>query len=80
MVENVENLILEHLRAVRSDIAALREDTREIKARLVRIESGTAGLRRDQASDAETIAHLQAQLDRLREDIDRINRRLDITE
>jgi hypothetical protein len=39
MAENVENLILEHLRAVRSDIAALREDTREIKTRLIRIEA-----------------------------------------
>lgn len=57
-----------------------REDTREIKTRLVRIEGSTAGLRREQASDAETIAHLQAQLDRLREDIDRISRRLEIAE
>ena len=34
MTESVENLILEHLRAIRADVAAVREDVREIKQRL----------------------------------------------
>jgi len=47
MPENVEGLILEHLRSMRSDIAGIREDVREIKSRLSSLEQGIAGLRRD---------------------------------
>lgn len=34
MTDNVENLILEHLRAIRADIGGIKEDVREIKQRL----------------------------------------------
>ena len=47
MTENVENLILEHLRAIRADIAAVKDDVREIKQRLTSLEAAVAGLRRD---------------------------------
>ncbi|MDK9721636.1 MAG: hypothetical protein OEL53_10685 [Rhodospirillales bacterium] len=77
---DVENLVLEHLRAIRADVGVLREDTREVKLRLNELQASTAGMRRDQALDAETSAHLQAQFDRLREDVDRIKRRLDLAE
>jgi hypothetical protein len=49
MTDNVENLILEHLRLIRSEIASVKDDTREIKQRLTRLESSTDGLRRDKA-------------------------------
>ena len=45
MTESVENLILEHLRAIRADVAAVREDVREIKQRLSSLEAAIAGLR-----------------------------------
>ncbi|MBI5121774.1 MAG: hypothetical protein HZA67_12275 [Rhodospirillales bacterium] len=77
---DVENLVLEHLRAIRADVGVLREDTREVKLRLNELQASTAGMRRDQALDAEVSAHLQAQFDRLREDVDRIKRRLDLAE
>ena len=44
MTDNIENLVLEQLRAIRADIASVKEDTREIKSRLVIVESGIAGL------------------------------------
>ena len=47
MTENIENLVLEQLRAIRADIASVKEDTREIKSRLIMAESGIASLRRD---------------------------------
>ncbi len=50
MTENVENLVLEHLRAIRADVTALREDSREIKQRLTSVESGIASIRRDNAA------------------------------
>ena len=45
MTESVENVILEHLRAIRADVAAVREDVREIKQRLSSLEAAIAGLR-----------------------------------
>ena len=50
MTENVENLILEHLRAIRADVAAVKDDVREIKQRLTSLEATVAGLRRDSAN------------------------------
>ena len=47
MPENVDNLILEHLRAMRSDITALRDDTREVKSRLTSLETAVSAMRRD---------------------------------
>jgi hypothetical protein len=47
MTENIENLVDERLRALRGDIASVKEDAREIKTRLTGDESGIASLRRD---------------------------------
>ncbi len=47
MTDNVENLILEHLRAIRADIGGIKDDVREIKQRLTTLEAAVAGLRRD---------------------------------
>ncbi len=38
MTDNVENIILEHLRAIRSDVGNIRADVAEIKLRLGSIE------------------------------------------
>jgi ubiquinone biosynthesis protein UbiJ len=61
-------------------IAALREDNSDIKQRLTALERGMAAMRRDIAGDAETTAHIQAQLDRLGQRVGRIETRLDIVE
>jgi len=53
MSENIENLVLEQLRALRSDILSFRSenqsDLSEIKHRLSRVESGIAGMRGENA-------------------------------
>ena len=72
MTENVENLILEHLRAIRAAVDALKEDNTFIKARLASIEQQVAGLHTD-------VANMNARLDSLERRIDRIERRLEIT-
>jgi chromosome segregation ATPase len=72
------NLVLEHLRAMRADLSEIRDAQREHGHRLYRMETDLTGLRRDQANDAEGVAHVNARLDRLREDVDRIRRRLDL--
>jgi len=78
MSEQPINLVLEHLRAIRGDLTALREDLREVKIQQGDMARSLAAIRRDQANDAEIAAHTQVRLDRLAEEVDRIKRRLDL--
>lgn len=80
MTDDPDNLVLEILRAIWGDIAGIRSDIRDIKTRQTDMSRTIAGIRRDQADDAEVSAHVQARLDRLQEEVDRINRRLDIVD
>ena len=80
MTDDPDNLVLEILRAIRGDIAGIRSDIRDIKTRQTDMSRTIAGIRRDQADDAEVSAHVQARLDRLQEEVDRIKRRLDIAD
>ncbi|MDS4039640.1 MAG: hypothetical protein RKP20_00475 [Candidatus Competibacter sp.] len=56
MTDDVENLILEHLRAIRSDIGGIKDDVREIRQRLTSLEATVAGLRRDSAKTPTCMA------------------------
>lgn len=78
VTENIENLILEHLRTIRTEVAAVKEDTREIKQRLTSLEAAVAGLRRDSAHLYGDMADQHARYDRLAERVERIERRLDL--
>lgn len=57
-MENVENIVIEHLKGLRSDIAGMRSDMhadfKDVKARLNHLEATLAGVRRDGALAAET--------------------------
>ena len=83
MSDNIENLVLEHLRGLRNQIEALQVETRadfqEVKHRLTGVESGIAGLRRDSLSTQEDVYRQQAAIDRINERIQRIEKRLDLT-
>jgi septal ring factor EnvC (AmiA/AmiB activator) len=78
MTEQTENLILEHLRAMRADIGAIKDDVREIKSRLTSLEAAVAGLRRDSANLFGDVVESHVRHDRLVERIERIERRLDL--
>lgn len=77
---DIDNLVLEHLRALRTEVAGLRDDVRDIKHRQTDMARQLAALRREQAGDAENVAHVEARLDRFGERLERIERRLDIVE
>jgi chromosome segregation ATPase len=62
----VENLFLDHLHHMRSAIDGLREDMREVKARLGILES--------------QYASMSIRLDRLDARVERIERRLDLAD
>lgn len=76
MTENTENLILEHLRAIRADIGAIKDDIRKIKSRLTSLEAAVAGLRRDSANLFGDVVETHARYDRLVERIERVEQRL----
>ncbi len=80
MADDINNLVLEHLRAVRADMRDMREILREQGSRLTRIEVGLAGLRRDQGADAEGVAEMGLRLDRLADKVQRIEHRLDLAD
>jgi predicted nucleic acid-binding Zn-ribbon protein len=62
----VENLILDHLRHMRSAIDGVREDMREVKTRLGILEN--------------QYASMSSRLDRLDARVERIERRLDLAD
>ncbi len=66
-------LILEHLRALRTDVAAMRDDVREVKSRLTRVERSIAAMYADKAE-------LNDRHDRIVRRIERIERRLELTD
>ena len=80
MAEDPESLVLVYLRRIDTKVDAMAQDIRELKERVSSLEVAIASVRRDIAVLAETDARLQGAVDRLREDVSRIQRRLDLTE
>lgn len=70
-MESVDNLIIEHLRAMRADIASIKDDVREIKTRITHVEAGIASLKRDNAHQYDESAAANARFDRLAERIEK---------
>lgn len=79
MSENVDNLILEHLRGMRSSQDRMEHELREIKNRITSVEAGVAGVRRDAAHDNDKIVQQQIGLDQLNERIERLEKRLELS-
>ena len=47
MVDQTDNLVLEHLRALRAGQDRIEDEIKEVKRRLTSVESGIIGLRCD---------------------------------
>jgi uncharacterized protein (DUF885 family) len=78
MSDNIENLILEHLRAIRGDIHDVKQDTEWMRSRISAMESTMARLTRDQAHEFEERISMLHQYDRIVDRIDKIEKRLEI--
>ena len=78
MAEDVSNLILEHLRTMRTDLAALVEHAGRVEQRLGALEGHIASLRKDIALLHEDFAGLSVRHDKLAGRVGRIERRLEI--
>lgn len=78
MSDSVDNLVLEHLKKIQGELSAARERDAEILSRLAQLETAIARLTRDGADQfAETISDRHS-VDKLRERIERIERRLEL--
>jgi len=71
MADEPRGLVLEHLRSMRGDIAAMREDLRESKARQAAVEDMFSFL-------VSAITRIQHSLDRLTDRVERIEKRLNL--
>lgn len=84
MSNEVDNRVLEHLRLLRSEIRDMRTDMQngfhDLKERMIRLESGLLRVKRDALGVEETLAIQQAAQDRLVERIERIERRLELSD
>lgn len=79
MAENVDNLVVEHLRAIRTDVSGIKTDVSEIKARLSSIDERLTLVEKGTANIHGDMALLQLRLDRQGDRIERIEKRLDLT-
>jgi len=78
MSENIENLILEHLRHIRGRVDQIADDMNDLKMRMSSVEQGMVLVKRDLAVGDETDARQQVSLDKLLERIQRIEKRLEL--
>ena len=83
MTDNVENLLLEHLKALRNEMREFRNEfhteSENLKQRMSALETAMINVKREVTAGDETDARHQVQLDQLVERIRRIERRLDLT-
>jgi tetrahydromethanopterin S-methyltransferase subunit G len=83
MTDNIENSVIEHLKALRGELKEFRfkhdADMADIKHRLTALERGMGAVKRDASDYYESQVGQQITIDRLSERLDRIERRLELT-
>jgi chromosome segregation ATPase len=78
-MSEIENLVLEHLKRIQTEQTAARERDQEILTRLAHIESGLARITRDESANYAEIVENRHSMDKLRERVERIERRLELS-
>jgi hypothetical protein len=82
MTDNVENIVIEMIRGLRNDVAALRTEMHDqfgdMKQRMLAVERAIGGTKRDTAEVYEDHARQQASIDKLMARVERIERRLEL--
>jgi chromosome segregation ATPase len=79
MTDSVDNLLLEHLKAIRLELADVKSDTADIKSRLRSLDSSMIDLRRNDLHGHEEIARQQVSIDQIVERLQRIEKRLELS-
>ncbi len=78
MGDNVENLVLEQLRAIRAGQDRIEHKLAELSARMTSLETAVARSRSDNLSTQEDVYRQQGAIDRITERLERVERRLEI--
>jgi hypothetical protein len=65
MNENVENLMLEHMPAIRTDIAKMRDDISTLKVEMVSVRQHMTSISTHQQHDHGDIGSIKVRLDRI---------------
>jgi hypothetical protein len=65
MAEEPSNIVLEHLRALRTGVDALQIDMRDVKGRLTSLEASVANLHVDFAGQSARIDRVESRLERI---------------
>lgn len=77
-MSNIENLLHELMKRIQAEQSAARERDQEILTRLSHIESGLARITRDESANYAEMVEDRHAVDKLRDRIERIERRLEI--
>ena len=78
MTNELDSLVLEHLRHIRSRVDQIAEDVTDLRHRMTSLEGAMGLVKREIAYGDETDARQQVLLDKLVARIERIERRLDL--
>jgi uncharacterized coiled-coil protein SlyX len=78
MSEQVENLILEHLKRFQTGQDRIERDLKEIKARLSTLEAGQGSILQHLGHMTSAIASQQVAIDHMSERLDRVEHRLEL--
>lgn len=82
MSDNVESLILEHLKGLRTEAQTLRSEMhvefKDVKHRIASVETVIVGMKHESADIKGDYVRHQVSLDNLIERIQRIGKRLDL--
>lgn len=82
MADNVENIVIEHLRALRSEVQTLRTEMhsefKDVKLRLSSVESAIVSMKHDGADMRGDYVRQQVSIDNIVERIQRIEKRLEL--
>jgi hypothetical protein len=78
MSDNVENIVLEHLRHIRSRVDQIADDISDPKHRMSSLESAMVSVKHEVAHGDETDARQQVAIDKIIDHIQRIENRLEL--
>ncbi|MGC8591216.1 hypothetical protein [Acidithiobacillus sp.] len=83
MTDNTENLVIEHLKAIRNELRDFRnrfdDEMDDIKTRISGLETAMVSVKREVNYGDEVDARQQVTLDRILKRLDRLERRLEFT-
>jgi outer membrane murein-binding lipoprotein Lpp len=78
MTDEIDNIVLEHLRHIRAKVDTIESDMTDLKIRMTSLERGMSAVKYEIAYCAETDTRQQGALDKINGRLDRIEKRLEL--